>query len=49
MDTHEGEAMAAEKATAIVVRGTDWSETSRIATLFTRDSDFARIPQLARV
>ena len=27
--------MAAEKALAIVVRGTDWSETSRIATLFT--------------
>ena len=29
--------MAAEKALALVVRGTDWSETSRIATLFTRE------------
>jgi len=30
--------MAAEKALALVVRGTDWSETSRITTLFTRES-----------
>jgi DNA repair protein RecO (recombination protein O) len=29
--------MAAEKALALVVRGTDWSETSRITTLFTRE------------
>ncbi len=26
-----------EKATALVIRGTDWSETSRITTLFTRE------------
>src|SRR5438874_11630142 len=29
--------MAMEKATAIVLRTTDWSETSRIATLWTRE------------
>jgi len=29
--------MAAEKALALVVRGSDWSETSRITTLFTRE------------
>src|ERR1700735_1417101 len=29
--------MAAEKALALVVRTTDWSETSRIATLWTRE------------
>jgi DNA repair protein RecO (recombination protein O) len=29
--------MAAEKATALVLRTTDWSETSRIATLWTRE------------
>src|SRR3954454_11465776 len=29
--------MATEKATAIVLRTTDWSETSRIATLWTRE------------
>src|SRR5437868_8279770 len=29
--------MAAEKATALVVRTTDWSETSRISTLWTRE------------
>ena len=29
--------MPAEKALALVVRGTDWSETSRIATLWTRE------------
>jgi DNA repair protein RecO (recombination protein O) len=29
--------MAAEKALALVVRGTDWSETSRIVTLYTRE------------
>ena len=29
--------MPAEKALALVVRGTDWSETSRITTLFTRE------------
>src|ERR1700733_6910653 len=29
--------MAAEQALALVVRGTDWSETSRIVTLWTRE------------
>ena len=29
--------MATEKATAIVLRTTDWSESSRIATLWTRE------------
>ena len=29
--------MQFEKATALVVRGSDWSETSKIATLFTRE------------
>ncbi|MBY0512415.1 MAG: DNA repair protein RecO, partial [Gemmataceae bacterium] len=29
--------MSTEKALALVVRGTDWSETSRITTLFTRE------------
>lgn len=29
--------MAAEAAVGLVVRGTDWSETSRIVTLFTRE------------
>ena len=38
--------MAAEKAVAIVVRGTDWSETSRIATLFTRE--FGKVRALAK-
>jgi DNA repair protein RecO (recombination protein O) len=38
--------MAAEKALAVVVRGTDWSETSRIATLFTRD--FGKVRALAK-
>jgi DNA repair protein RecO (recombination protein O) len=38
--------MAAEKATAIVVRGTDWSETSRIVTLFTRE--FGKVRALAK-
>lgn len=38
--------MPAEKALAIVVRGTDWSETSRIATLFTRE--FGRVRGLAK-
>ncbi len=35
-----------ESALAIVVRGTDWSETSRIATLFTRE--FGKIRALAK-
>jgi len=35
-----------EKAIAIVVRGTDWSETSRIVTLFTRE--FGKIRALAK-
>src|SRR5579871_5786346 len=38
--------MAAEKALALVVRGTDWSETSRITTLFTRE--FGRVRALAK-
>jgi DNA repair protein RecO (recombination protein O) len=38
--------MAAEQALAIVVRGTDWSETSRIATLFTRE--FGKVRALAK-
>ncbi len=38
--------MAAEKAIALVVRGTDWSETSRIATLFTRE--FGKVRALAK-
>jgi DNA repair protein RecO (recombination protein O) len=38
--------MAAEKAVALVVRGTDWSETSRITTLFTRE--FGRVRALAK-
>ena len=35
-----------EKALALVVRGTDWSETSRIVTLFTRE--FGKIRALAK-
>jgi len=38
--------MAAEKALALVVRGTDWSETSRIVTLFTRE--FGKVRALAK-
>ena len=38
--------MAAEKAQALVVRGTDWSETSRITTLFTRE--FGKVRALAK-
>lgn len=38
--------MATEKATALVLRTTDWSETSRIATLFTRQ--FGKVRALAR-
>jgi DNA repair protein RecO (recombination protein O) len=38
--------MSAEKALALVVRGTDWSETSRIATLWTRE--FGRVRVLAK-
>jgi DNA repair protein RecO (recombination protein O) len=38
--------LPAEKATAIVVRGTDWSETSRITTLFTRE--FGKVRGLAK-
>jgi len=38
--------VAAERALAIVVRGTDWSETSRITTLFTRE--FGRVRALAK-
>ena len=35
-----------ENALALVVRGTDWSETSRIATLFTRE--FGKVRALAK-
>ncbi len=38
--------MAAEKALALVVRTTDWSETSRIATLWTRE--FGKVRVLAK-
>src|SRR5712691_5024457 len=38
--------MAAEKAQGIVLRTTDWSETSRIATLWTRE--FGRVRVLAK-
>jgi DNA repair protein RecO (recombination protein O) len=41
-----GVVMAAEKALALVVRGTDWSETSRITTLFTRE--FGKVRALAK-
>ncbi len=35
--------MAAEKALALVLRATDWSETSRIATLWTRELGKVRV------
>src|SRR4029077_11595941 len=35
--------MAAEKAQALVLRTTDWSETSRIATLWTRELGKVRV------
>src|SRR2546425_11662844 len=35
--------MPAEKALALVLRTTDWSETSRIATLWTREFDKVRV------
>lgn len=38
--------MPAERATALVIRGTDWSETSRITTLWTRE--FGKIRALAK-
>ena len=38
--------MSTEKAVALVVRGTDWSETSRITTLFTRE--FGKVRALAK-
>lgn len=38
--------MSAEKATALVLRTTDWSETSRIATMWTRE--FGRVRVLAK-
>src|SRR5438128_7377399 len=38
--------MAAEKATALVLRTTDFSETSRIATLWTRE--FGKVRVLAK-
>ncbi len=38
--------MSTEKATALVLRTTDWSETSRIATLWTRE--FGKVRALAK-
>jgi DNA repair protein RecO (recombination protein O) len=38
--------MAAERASAVVLRTTDWSETSRIATLWTRE--FGKVRVLAK-
>ena len=38
--------MATEKAQGLVLRTTDWSETSRIATLWTRE--FGKIRALAK-
>ena len=38
--------MPLEKATALVLRTTDWSETSRIATLWTRE--FGKVRALAK-
>ena len=38
--------MGLEKATAIVIRGSDWSETSRICTMFTRE--FGKVRTLAK-
>src|SRR5438876_4852178 len=38
--------MPAESALALVVRTTDWSETSRIATMFTRE--FGKVRALAK-
>jgi DNA repair protein RecO (recombination protein O) len=38
--------VATEKATALVLRTTDWSETSRIATLWTRE--FGKVRALAK-
>jgi DNA repair protein RecO (recombination protein O) len=38
--------VAAEKASALVLRTTDWSETSRIATLWTRE--FGKVRALAK-
>src|SRR5207253_8750480 len=38
--------LSAEKATALVVRTTDWSDTSRIATLWTRE--FGKVRVLAK-
>src|SRR3984893_4597083 len=38
--------VAAEKALALVLRTTDWSETSRIATLWTRE--FGKVRVLAK-
>src|SRR5207253_4154629 len=38
--------MAAEKAMALVLRTTDWSDTSRIATLWTRE--FGKVRVLAK-
>src|SRR6266478_2503624 len=44
--TNDWRLMSAEKATALVLRTTDWSETSRIATLWTRE--FGKVRVLAK-
>src|SRR5713226_4105914 len=44
--TGYGRIMPAEKAQALVLRTTDWSETSRIATLWTRE--FGKVRVLAK-
>src|SRR5436305_7864485 len=44
--TSQGSTMAAEKATALVLRTADWSESSRIATLWTRE--FGKVRALAK-
>ena len=38
-----GTPMPAEKAVGLVVRTTDWSETSRIATIWTRELGKVRV------
>ena len=39
----EGTSLAAEKALALVLRTTDWSDTSHIATLWTRELGKVRV------
>src|ERR1700726_1488340 len=42
-ERHSGVCMPPEKAQALVLRTTDWSETSRIATLWTRELGKVRV------